>query len=65
MILVACEIIQWLKRVPAITRGRFMRRAKSVTVAAVLLWQSASVLRVYPSFTASFMRPLGARKRGR
>jgi 4-amino-4-deoxy-L-arabinose transferase-like glycosyltransferase len=64
IVLVAREVSQWLKRTPATARARLIQRAKGIVVAAVLLWQSASVLRVYPSFTAYFNEAIGGPDRG-
>jgi hypothetical protein len=64
MALVAREVSQWLKHAPATTRARLIQRGKGIVVAAVLLWQSASVLRVYPSFMAYFNEAVGGPDRG-
>ena len=59
MMLVAREVSQWLNRTHATSRQRRTQYAKAIVVAAMLLWQSASVLRIYPSFMAYFNETVG------
>lgn len=64
IVLVAREVSQWLNRTPATPRLRRTQCAKGIVVAAMLLWQSASVMRMYPSFMAYFNETIGGPDRG-
>jgi 4-amino-4-deoxy-L-arabinose transferase-like glycosyltransferase len=64
MVLVAREVSHWLNRTPATLRRRRTQYAKCTLVSAMLLWQSASVLRIYPSFVAYFNEIVGGPDRG-
>jgi 4-amino-4-deoxy-L-arabinose transferase-like glycosyltransferase len=59
MVLVARELSHWLNSTPATSRRGRTQYAKCTLVAAMLLWQSASVLRIYPSFMAYFNEIVG------
>jgi 4-amino-4-deoxy-L-arabinose transferase-like glycosyltransferase len=54
IVLVAREVSRWLNGTSATSRQRPVQYAKGTLIAALLLWQTASVLRIYPSFMAYF-----------
>jgi 4-amino-4-deoxy-L-arabinose transferase-like glycosyltransferase len=64
MVLVAREVSQWLNRTAATWRRQRTQYVKYSVVAAVLLWQGASVLRIYPSFMAYFNEAAGGPDKG-
>lgn len=64
MVLAAREVSRWLHSTPATSHQRRVQYAKCTLVAALLLWQSASVVRIYPSFMGYFNEIAGGPERG-
>jgi Dolichyl-phosphate-mannose-protein mannosyltransferase len=63
--LVSREITRWLVRRGSTPSGsKLIDRAKGICVAALLLWQCVSVVRVYPSFLAYFNEAAGGPEEG-
>jgi 4-amino-4-deoxy-L-arabinose transferase-like glycosyltransferase len=64
IVLVAREVSRWLNSPIAASHQRPVQYAKCTLIAAMLLWQSASVLHVYPSFMAYFNEIAGGAEGG-